>query len=552
MFVEEITGHGRLAVWEDELTGVEREEKERVKYTMAAVRDVYVEHVEVDGRMVMQIRGDHRPELDPYAGKTYPMCNARSPLRAADIYHPNWVNIPGNAKALYRYQHIRDAFDEMGYSVRQAAMLLADVCKIIGADTYTPEWNDECAMDHLENIEFGVTKAANRLLAMTLEDKIVDHFKGGYTQGPDGELPKYKPLRMMDLGVGTGDTTMAVLDFMEELAEEGKIPSEYTRYLKFYLVDVSQDALDKTVRRIVERLPELRDEKKLNSRIDIFCSNFSDLKHYEFFNCQPDSIDMIYTGAAICHLPDVESFFEQMYFVLAKGGVMHAWDYYNGPSWGAPTLRLSRDNTRRSVFTVEMSDGRIYAEELPEHASIFDMEYSLLFKALEDAKKMSVVFEVTDSDMHITGRNFATLLGVLGYIHEGRSRMVDKVAIDHYLMGCFDKGMTTREGFNYLKFLEKTIPLLDNPEPFVRSPFGFIESYGRHNHRFMEDAGFVEAKDEPLLAVYDANKERERRKPTGKKRKLPSLTNVRPSAQIMITTAKKETSGFNILVDSSS
>jgi SAM-dependent methyltransferase len=425
--------------------------------------------------------------------------------------------------------------------------MVEDVLCRIGTMSYTPEWSNTSAGTQIDDIiesSTAITVAANNMLAQKLEDKIVSHFRKSYGR---------RKLKIMDVGVGFGNTIVPVLNIMEDLAEQKKIPSDYMDYLQIFLVDVSEAALNFTFSRLTSKIPELRAlrvQKKLTpvsepvmealqrkkNTIESFVKripiNFADIAYNEELRQQKENIDIIVSGAAFCHQTDMVPFFEELHTLLRPedksrgidGGVLHAWDWYNGPSWAAPRLRLSKDHMRRAVYYVKDPAGVLHVKRIEEDVALCGRERQELYKALECAEDMQVIYEITDMDTRVVLANFRTLLGVLGYVKRDESgrkytRRIRTTgeSIDSHLISMFAHHIENDHGFSYFDdFLKTAIPALDEPRPFKEeSAYYLIEGYGDNYSEAMKRAGFGWALDEPFVEVYHRYKAEAGRELTG-------------------------------------
>lgn len=493
----------------------------------------------------IKIRGDFKPVLEPYACKQYPLSRAGMLPRITRRYLENWVNIPRLTRWLRQDPRIDGLFRRARPTKKGTYGLMKDVLSRIGTLSYTQEWSTVAAGAQLEEIiekSTAITVDANKILAHTLRDKIVDHFRSG---------PRRR-LKVMDVGVGWGNTIVPLLDYIHHLEfKEQVIPPGSHKNVQVFLVDVSQHAIDFTYKRLTSRVPGMKSLEGMTPVGNIVSVpvNFADIEYSPILKDHENQIDIIVSGAAICHQTDLLPFFRQMNALLRPAtwrdgrdcGVLHAWDWYNGPSWAAPRLRLSEDDGRRSVYYITDLDGRVSVKTVEDGKGLEGIEKGDLYSRLENAKHVGVVYEIAPEDVGPVVANFETLLGVLGFV-EGSGYMRDSrkfngIEIGELLKSMFFEYIDTprsydpldyhNQGFSYFEdFLGKVVPALDDPRPFIEeSAYYLIEGYGDDYSRAMLKGGFRWAMDEYFIDVYHRFKEVANRE----------LTDTTPVCQIRYT-----------------
>ncbi|MBW2971444.1 class I SAM-dependent methyltransferase [Candidatus Woesearchaeota archaeon] len=458
---------------------------------------------------VVAVRSDYRTDLDPYSVcQTYPLNKVGIFPRVTRRYLGNWVNVPKLTKGLCSMEHIGEIARSLGLSRLDANMLVKDVLSRIGTESYTAEWTTIAAGmqidDIIESSTEGITRAANEMLAQTLENKIISHFRGG---------PRRR-LKMLDVGSGFGNTILPVMKKMEELAAGGVIPRDYQKYIQIFLLDVSTHSLGFTLSRLTSGVPGLRDLSNMTpiGNIVVVPANFAHLENNEILNAQKGNFDMIFSGAAICHQTDLDPFFRYMHSLLQPSGIMNVWDWYNGPSWAAPRLRLSKDDKRRTVLYMEGYDGVVYKEAIDDGDVLSPAKRDALYDTLENAKRVSSVYEMSSQDVGVVLANFTTLLGVLDYVHKDKEsgiRYARRVGlrgqeIDTQLEQDFNRMIDREDVFSYFDdFLSEVVPTLNDRSPFTaESAYYLIEGYGDDYAGVMKRAGFRFAMDEFFMEVY--------------------------------------------------
>ncbi len=480
------------------------------------------------------IKPDFKPLLEPYFGTPYPLSRVGILPRVTRKYMGNWINVMALTDYFYKVDRVGPLLQESTNSFWSAKELVKDVLSWIGTESYTDEWTKKSASMQLEDIleeSIGVPEAANRILAQELEAKITGHFRSG----------KRRRLRILDLGVGVGNTIAPVIELMGDLADGGHIPHDFMKYVQVFLVDVSRRALNLTMARLTTHLPGLPELSYSTpvGNIVMLPSNFAELNMNATLNAYRGKMDLVISGASICHQTDLMPFFSFVRDLLAPDGEFHAWDWYNGPSWAAPRLRLSRDDRRRNVFYVQDRDGRLHPPiYVDDEGSLTGRERKDFCGLARDAQGISVVYEMTEDDAAVVLANFRTLLRVLGYVGKDKdgmkvSRLVDGEDIDLYLRSMFDQYVEKEHGFSYIEdFLGKVIPRLDDPGPLKEeSAYYLIEGYGDDYGRVMRRAGFGFSDDENFLEVYRRHK--------GKGASKEPMTHMVPVYQIRYTTGTR-------------
>jgi SAM-dependent methyltransferase len=463
--------------------------------------------------------------LEPYSCnwetgelRKYPMDRIGLFARATEDRLMNWVNVPLLTRHL-DHGSIGYLFSRMGASFHDKVDFVKGVIHRIGAESYTPEWEKESAQEQIDGVieeSTNITLAANDLLACTLAEKIIYHFSGG----------ERRPLGIVDYGTGKGNTITSVVDLMEELAGRKtrcrqrpllerypnavpngvipRIPKDYCDDVSIFLVDVNEDSLDHTIRRIISCAPGF--ERLLNAgRLVGVRDNFINLPHSRALQraTAGHNVGIAVSGAALCHQTEFAHFFRHAYSLLGKGGVMHIWDWYNGPSFAAPLIRLSEDGVERTVFSITGHDGRVYFRRVPEGVSLSREEESSLYEKLAVAKSVSVVYETKMCEALLVLANFKTWLGLMGYVDRGgyekKALKVGGEDVDVYLERVFHKRISMGSGFSYFDFLEK---VLEKKTPLTEeTAYHIFEGTGVNYAKHMLGAHFAPVLLKSLVAV---------------------------------------------------
>jgi SAM-dependent methyltransferase len=366
-----------------------------------------------------------------------------------------------------------------------------NVCCEIDRQSYVTEWNSEIAKAQLAviaDIGRGVTRSANNILARTLEDNIVAVYH---------DVRSRK--RMMDVGVGDGDTIIPLLKMMNMLASAGRIPKDYLRYTQIFLVDVSQKNIEVTMERMRKEIPHIAEYGDITALGNIVSvrTSLADMPNDPTLRTLEGKVDVIFSGGTFCHQSDKEDTFAYMHRLLADKGVLHLWDWYNGPSFAASRLRLSTNNKRKTLFRV---DHTTYC--VPDE--YYEPMMRRILPILAGAREYDVTYEITEEDSEAVKANFMTLLSILGYVSrdERGIRCVKKKGeedVDWLLDEMYDEMIHDENGFSYINdFLSG----LQDIRPFFESAYFLIEGYGDDYAELMKKAGFSAAWNEKCSNVY--------------------------------------------------
>ncbi|MFC1741647.1 class I SAM-dependent methyltransferase [Nanoarchaeota archaeon] len=476
-------------------------------------------------RTIIRPKADYVMAIDPFSNRGYPVKNIGILARVTRDRQMNWINTPLLTRCLNR-GNIGYLFNRMGYSRHQRIKAVEKVIARIGTESYSPEWTRDGANRQIDNKIGPSTKRmpddANRILACTLADKITRHFKSG----------RNRILRIMDVGTGTGNTIIPLLEVMNTLASttedtgvrdmqtryrlnsiieefrgEG-IGEDFYKYVRLYLVDVSRDALMTTYNKVKRVVPGITDNTPAGGVILVH-DNFLNLAYNpclrDIVESPYNRLDVIVSGAAICHQTEFQQFFRQMHSLLGEDGLMHVWDWKNAQSFAAPNLRIGQYGGDRVVFEVTCADGRLYIKDIPDGEQLQLKEREALYDKLETARNVRVIYEMgsESGDSELVLSNFRTWLGFLGYIDwEGMNKRATKIEgddVDKYLARIYHKYTQMEQGFNFCRFLE----LLEGVEPIGdKSAYNVIEGTGKSYAKEMMEAGFSYAEESTMPEVH--------------------------------------------------
>ena len=478
----------------------------------------------VDGKK-HQIRQDYKSLLDPYSHLDYPLSNVGILPRVTRKFLGNWINLPNLIANLNRLPLVKELFCDFQLNNFEKKRLIKDALSIIGTESYTAEWTRVAANMQLNDVievSTGITVDANNLLAKTLEQKIVDFFS----------CKRDRMFKIFDVGAGTGNTILPVISLMNDLVRGEKIPSDFYKKVQIFLLDVSSDALEMTYSRLAGKLPYfgIFDGSCPIMRIVPIKSNFINLPKNETLKKHGGSMDLIVSGAAICHQTDLQPFIYQMYSLLRKGGVMSVWDWYNGPSFAAPRLRMSKDAERKIVFNIK-NKGEEQVMSFLDDEMRSNKENDLFYLLMESASEVNVIYEILETDSISVISNFRTLLGFLGYLPAGRGVLTEGFLIngleaEDCLLDMYNKRISLEKGFN---FFDDFLGLLCGKTPEFQSAYYMLEGYGDDYAKIMNKVGFVNAVDHTFMGVYKKYKSYVGR----------SMTDLMPARQIRYTYGEK-------------
>ncbi|HII71507.1 TPA: hypothetical protein HA265_02005 [Candidatus Woesearchaeota archaeon] len=452
------------------------------------------------------MRSDYLPLFEPFASRDFPVCKTGSYSRITRKYMENWVNLYHLTKVLSRDDRLGRVFQKLGLGKwgprerYEAKELVKDAVCYIGTQTYADEWDSVAAARHLGGkIEpaTGITKDANAMLGKTLEDKLGRLLYSG------------RVVNIFEPGVGVGYTAHPLLELVLELGGRAGRRAEFLSRVRYTYMDVSSHALDMTYSYLVESIPEFRDGIiRAGDVLQAIRCNFADMGSEPGLMMLKGDVDLIVSGAAICHQSDLTPFFRQCYDLLRDDGVMHVWDWHNGPSFAAPRLRVSADGrTRMTKYLVRYAQG-LYTAEIPDDDFLSPTRHGSVCCALEktsDPFGVEVVYEMSAEDSSVVLANFTTLLSFLGYSYQEAGgmkylHMPDGTPCDEYLAERFCA--LSRPGSPGFSFVDDFLRDAAYLEPIDPSPYYLIEGYGDDYAEKMLEAGFAHAENYEFAQVY--------------------------------------------------
>ena len=452
---------------------------------------IYNEFVD-RSQFLFEIKKPYSKILDPYKESKYPLNRVGMFPRVTKKYLQNCIDISQLIKLL-KTSKIKDDL----YSFESESKLRDSIWNVlydIGSDSYTTndEWIGNDSFDQIDSRIEETTKitiAANKLLAFTTENKIKSFFENFEYKKKYAKTPYFT---IFDIGPGSGNTIVPLIELIHSLSNQGHVPKNYQDHIHVMLIDGDVRSLNKT-----KNL--LRNGKTFNSLkyVDYIRANFGRLHLNPHLDSFQNRVDLIVSGAAIMHNTNKTQFFKSLYSILKPDGTMCIWDWYCGPTFAAPYLKLGENNTIVNTDT----DSFIF-----EPTQEFTEEF---YRLSENTLKKRIIYEVTLEEAEETEANFQAWLGLWGYIDRNKStgklieRYVDGLPVSKYLNKLFWAKIKTEDGFNYIKdFLIKTI-IKKDIQPFgSKTAYYFIEGYGENYSELMKESGFFEPRDISFDSVY--------------------------------------------------
>ncbi|MBW2963986.1 hypothetical protein KY363_00865 [Candidatus Woesearchaeota archaeon] len=501
----------------------------------------------------------------PYGPRGYPLTNIGLLARVTEDRQLAWMNVPKITRYLDRdtIRHAFNRLDEESGRARGSDIerfvarvdFVRNILCAIGTKSYTPEWTKMTATEQIDDViedaTYDVPANANEILACTLVEKICSHFR---------RTPE-KVLSIWDDGTGSGNTICEVVEAMNLLAAGkagsrrgnrrtlidkypdvfagvvGKaVPQDYYKRVRIYIQDVSRDAIEMSFRNILNVQPGL--VQPGGGGITVIEDNFLDLRYnkvvQDILQGGLPKVDIIIAGASLCHQTKFDPFFRLMSEMLDPEGVMHVWDWYNGPSFAAPYLRLTSDQEGlpRTVFYIRDQHGQVYPKYVYDGEELQWKKKAALYQCLADAKDVRAVYEMTPEESKQVLANFQTWLGFLGYCRGSDSVMVGGLEVSLYLDRLFSKYTQMEAGFNFFRFLE----VLENvPTIGPKTAYNIIEGTGVRYGGIMRNNGFAYAEDRSLISLH-----RELRDDDEK-----TMSGIEPACNVWIAKGKKTCRGRN-------
>ncbi|MBI4738069.1 class I SAM-dependent methyltransferase [Candidatus Woesearchaeota archaeon] len=452
------------------------------------------------------INDEYRDDLHPWRDMPYPLNRVGTLTRVTRRFLPNWVNIPKLSRKLLR-RGVFEGFPEIqniflyGDHRKLRDRLVLDALCTIGTESYNDEWKALESYDQLEGViesSTNIPAKANKLLANCLRYQFADFFR---RQSPS-------PYTILDVGPGTGNTSVAVFESLKQMREKGILPPNYTNRARVILYDLQPRALDHTTQR-------LKSYDEFIKEIVRIQGNIGELRKSEELRRYEGRVDVIIAGASLIHNTDPYALFGALHDVLSHNGSIYVWDWHCGPSFAAPTLRLGKSGRREMALRDGKGETILsigdYCEELCEDDPNLE--------ELTASHTMDVTYEIDEKEAAMVIDNFRTWLDLWGYapaqrvsyypvhgLHERGAGVTGArvtETIDEALINNFGAGVQSKKGFNCVRdFLEGCVVQSGVQPAGTKTAYYFIEGYGDDYAAVMRESGFADAIDVPFSKVF--------------------------------------------------
>lgn len=266
----------------------------------------------------------------------YPLTRLGTYARLDHHYLPHWVDLKSLLARLLQ------AIDLPTPSPRPTTADLVAAIGLIGSLTYSAEWvsDPETAADLDNGASAPSVFDSNFLLAVHLIRRLKDRAA--------------RPVRVLDIGVGRGNTILPVL---EQLA------AAQCPHVDVSLLDISTDSLDKTAARLervaADTFRHTGSQMSVQVREIIPC-NLVELERS--VASRPGNYDVIVSGGTLFHSADKERIFSWARRSLRSNGIFILWDWF-APCWAAPRLVAGAHSRYLSGDLYEISPDEIAAVE---------------------------------------------------------------------------------------------------------------------------------------------------------------------------------------------
>lgn len=404
------------------------------------------------------IRGPYRAILDPFFDAPYPLNAFGTFCRILPDYLESFVNMGELIQRMLEEKLPRPlgnfleeaAKDETAYACLRLA--IRETLHAIGDLSYTYEWRDPRTYGSIDTLLEGLVKYSdlNRETAEKLKPKLAELFSSR------------AEIWVLDLGSGVGGTSCELLRVLDEMEREGTIPSDYRGRIHLILFDVSETEMEVAERRVKEMFKV--------SNVYKILGNFGDMeKVLEMYN---GKINVVISGAAICHVTRKKRFFRQLYHVMAPGSVLSMWDAAISLNQ-SHYLRASPDSNVRIRYRYSAGSGD--AEFVINKGEILPVG---AVRTLAD-KRYETTVEVPYDEIIIWSAELVHMhMGQMGYCFPNISREEEE-RLKMKLQRDMLEGVKTAPGFNLIRWYREN--LIENPKiPKISvdqtTPYDLIES----------------------------------------------------------------------------
>jgi len=400
-------------------------------------------------RRISMINPRYQFLLDPFLDLPYPLNCLGTFARIPPDYLESFVNI-GRLINLIRNKtdscEVQKLLRDLDFV--QLRMALRRAIHVIGDISYDFEWADILTYSNINTLleEMAIYTRRNKHIADSLKNTIYGMYQA------EGEIV------ILDIGSGIGGTSIEILYMLQKMIDEGLIPSDSLNRTKLLLLDVSDDQLMLAKQEIL---------KKNNiGSVELFQSNFRNiglaLQDYV------GRIDVVISGAAVCHATQKYIFFKELYGLIRPGGIASIWDpaisQYQGHF-----LRMGKGVTTRVHFITGEQD-----EFIINKGELLDIEAIRLF----GEKEYSTVVEIPQEEIAIFIAMQGLHLFQMGFSEANigkkmTTRLKEKLHSDILL------GAQTPRGFSLIDWYRKYLAFSDQMPQLKRelwTPYDLIEA----------------------------------------------------------------------------
>ncbi|HLD46119.1 MAG TPA: methyltransferase, partial [bacterium] len=192
----------------------------------------------------------------------------------------------------------------------------------IGSLAYAFEWRDNVTFENIDTLLEGLAayRESNLRIARQMTARL------------EQLLSQRRCVTVLDLGSGVGGTSSELLNHLATLAQQNRIPANYKSLLHFVLYDISLPQLT-VAKTHLQKAYGITDIDCRNGALDAVADVLADVQN---------TVDVVVSGAAICHVLDKETFFSHLYRIMTPGSVMSFWD----PAFGiyqADVIKVCRE-----------------------------------------------------------------------------------------------------------------------------------------------------------------------------------------------------------------
>ena len=456
----------------------------------ACVRTIY-------NHILFGTKGHHsayQEIISPYSfSDPYPLNKVGNFARVSRRYLENWINV-GELINLLSTSPINHIFNNKKFSQDEQYWMVTEALYQIGTHSYlAEEWQDRISYDQIDSLiepNTGVTLLANQTLASSLEDHII-HLFNSFTYN------KRKPFTIFDLGTGTGNTIISLIESVEKLSLQNVLPKDYAKNIAIVLIDGQEEALAETFRRLKKRSIHQDDFKSPIRIVKTIKDNFGNLHENHRLTDFYNQVDLIVSGGAIMHNTYKRPFFSTMHSLLNKKGLFGCWDWYF-KTFLAPNLKIGQ-SIRREIHLHEKNSGQWHVYDLGE-----DEPFNDEIKELQKKSTMKVIGVLPERELILNLKNLMNWVGLFGYLRSDSTgqitdeKKLDSEPISKRLEQVYWDKIHSLQGFN---FITDFLCYLNHLEPYQFGAYNYIEGYGDNYSTLLRQEGFRRVKEGSLSQV---------------------------------------------------